>query len=263
MNIFVRTLRDRRAALGWWLLGLIVYCGFIVAVWPVIDGNNEFGDLYADMPEAFQAMFGSDGFSDFTSPVGFATTYLFSMILPFILTGLAVSMGASVLAGEEEDGLVELVLAYPVRRRRLVVEKALAIATAVGGVGLAVSLFLALAREPVSLDLGMAGLLSATLGSVLFATTHGMIALCVGAWQGSKGAATGAAWGLALAGYLLNILANLDEKLEGLRYASPLYWATAGDPLDGNLPATYSVLVGAFVGLLVLAVALFERHDLK
>ena len=262
MNIFRRTLLDRRLALGWWLLGLVVYGGFIVAVWPVIDGNDEFGDLYADMPDAFQAMFGSDGFNDFTSPTGFATTYLYSMILPFILTGLAVSMGAAVLAGEEEDGLVELVLAYPIRRRRLVVEKALAIAAAVLLLGAAVVLFLLVAREPVGLDLGTTGLMAATLGSVLFAITHGLIALCAGAWYGSKGVATGAGWGFALAGYLLNIVANLDEQLEGLRFASPLYWATAGDPLEGNWPATYLVLVGAMVVLVLLAVALFDRHDL-
>ena len=116
MYILTRSLRDRRAALSWWLVGLIVYSGFIIAVWPVIDGNDEFADLYADMPEGLQAMFGGDGFADFTSPVGFLNTYLFSMILPFILTGLAVSMGASLVAGEEEDGLLDLVLSYPIQR---------------------------------------------------------------------------------------------------------------------------------------------------
>ena len=89
MHIFGRALRDRRTALLWWTLGIAIYCAFIVAVWPVIDGNDEFQDLYDEMPDTLQAMFGSDGFSDFTSPAGFLNTYLFSMILPFIFTGLA------------------------------------------------------------------------------------------------------------------------------------------------------------------------------
>lgn len=262
MNILSRTLRDRRTVLAWWLLGLIVYCGFIVAVWPVIDGNDEFGDLYADMPEALQAMFGSDGFADFTSPTGFMTTYLYSMILPFILTGLAVSMGAAILAGEEEDGLIDLVLSYPLTRRRLVLEKVAAVAIALLGLGAAVVLFLAIAREPVDLDIGIAGLVLATLGSVLFAFVHGLVALVVGAWRGEKGVASGAGWAVALGGYLLNIVANLDDSLDGLKYASPMYWATAGDSLTGSVPVTYAVLAAVAAGLVWLAVVVFERHDL-
>jgi ABC-2 type transport system permease protein len=263
MNVLSRTLLDRRVALAWWLLGLIVYCGFIVAFWPVIDGNDEFGDLYADMPEALQAMFGSDGLADFTSPAGFVTTYLYSMILPFVLTGLAVSLGAAVLAGEEEDGLVDLVLSYPLRRRRLVGEKVAAMAVALFGLGAVVVVFLLVAREPVDLDIGAAGLFMATLGSVLFALVHGLVALTAGAWRGEKGVATGVGWALALGGYLLNVVANLDESLDGLKYVSPMYWATAGDPLSGNMPATYAILALAAACLVWLCVAVFERHDLN
>ena len=61
--------------LAWWSIGVVVYCVFIVAVWPVIDGNEDFEDLYAQMPDALMAMFGSDGFTDFTSPEGFLNTY--------------------------------------------------------------------------------------------------------------------------------------------------------------------------------------------
>jgi len=45
MKIFSRTLLDRRVALAWWLLALLVYCGFIVAVWPVIERNDEFESM--------------------------------------------------------------------------------------------------------------------------------------------------------------------------------------------------------------------------
>ncbi len=263
MKVFARALSDRRVALVWWSIGILAYCGIIIAFWPVIDGNDEFAELYADMPESFQAMFGADGFTEFTTPPGFLSTYLYSMILPFILTGLAVSMGASLLAGEEEDGLLDLVLSYPVRRRRLVAEKMLSIVVAVGMIGVAVVALLAVAREPVDLDIGVSGLAAATLGSVLFALGYGLLALGAGAWRGVKGFATGTAWGVALGGYLLNVVANLDDSLEGVKYASPLYWATAGEPLQGNLPVEYLVLVGLAGVLAVGTIAVFERHDLS
>ena len=263
MNVFVRAVRDRRVALAWWTVGLIAYVGMIVAVWPVIDGNDDFEQIYADMPDAMQAMFGADGFSDFTSPAGFLNTYLFSMIFPFILTGLAVSLGASLIAGEEEEGLLDLVLAYPVRRRRLALEKVAAMATAVSLIGVVAVVFLALAKEPVDLNVGIGGLAAATLGSALFALVHGLVALAAGAWRGPKGFATGVGWGVALAGYLMNILANVDDSLDWLAPFSPLHWATADSPVTGTLPATYLALVGAIAALVAVTLTVFERHDLS
>ena len=86
-----RTLRDRRVSLIWWAIGSVLYTAMIVAVWPVIDGNESFQDLAEEYPEALQAMFGgADAFAEFTAPTGFLNTYLFSMILPFIFLALAV-----------------------------------------------------------------------------------------------------------------------------------------------------------------------------
>lgn len=263
MQVFVRAISDRRVPLTWWAFGVAVYCGFIVAVWPVIDGSEEFQDLYAEMPEALQAMFGSDGFTDFTSPTGFLNTYLFSMILPFIFTGLAISLGASLLAGEEEDNLLDLVLSAPIPRRRLVLEKAAAIVVGVMVVGLTTVALLSVAREPVNLDVGVAGLVAATTGSMLFALAHGLVALLAGAWSGSKGIATGVGWGVALGGYLLNIVANIDGSLDWLSAFSPLHWATASSPIDGDLPVTFLVLVVVSAVLLGTTVAVFDRHDLS
>lgn len=259
-----RTLRDRRVSLSWWLVGILVYCGWIIAVWPVVEDNQEFEDLYAQMPEGLTAMFGgADAFAEFTSPTGFLNTYVFSLILPFILTALAVSMGSSLIAGDEEDGLLELVLSYPIRRSRLLSEKVGATVVAVSGICLATVAFLAVLREPVGLDIGVVGLLAAILGSAMFALVHGLCAFVAGTWGFSKGAAMGIGWGVALVGYLLNILASLDDSLESLQWASPLYWATADNPVGGQIPATYGLLAAVAVGLFVLALVLFERHDLS
>lgn len=262
-SVLARAVLDRRRSLFWWTFGVVVYCAFIVAVWPVIDGSEDFEQLYSDMPEALQAMFGADGFTDFTSPAGFLNTYLFSMILPFIFTGLAVSLGSSLLAGEEEDGLLDLVLSYPVRRRRLVLEKIGAMEVSLLVVGVATVVVLLLAKEPVSLDVGLSGLVSATLGSVLFALVHGLLALLAGAWRGDVGLATGVGWGVALFGYLLNILANIDDSLDWLAPFSPLHWATADSPVSGELPVSYLALVAAAAVLTASVVLVFERHDLS
>lgn len=262
MKLLQRAIADRRVSLAWWSVGVVIYCGFIVAVWPVIDGNEDFQDVYAEMPDALMAMFGADGFIDFTSPPGFLNTYLYSMILPFIFVGLAVSLGAALIGGQEEDHLLDLVLAYPVSRRRLVVESVAALLVGVLILGLVTWVVLAVAREPVDLDVGLAGLASATIGSMLFAAMCGLAALFAGAVTGSKGLGAGAGWGVALASYLVNILANLDDSLDWLEPLSPLYWATADSPVTGTVPAWFLALVAVAASLSVATGITFERHDL-
>jgi ABC-2 type transport system permease protein len=262
MPIFLRALADRSRAVVWWTFGVLIYCAFILAVWPVIDGNEDFDELYDELPDAMTAMLGG-GFDDFTSPVGFLSTYLFAMILPFIFAALAIGLGGSLIAGEEEDGVLDLVLSYPISRRRLVVEKATALIAMVAVLAVATLLLLIVGREPVSLDIGAAGLAMATLGSALFAIAHGSIALAVGAVTGRKGTATAVGWGTALAGYLVNVVANVDDSLDWLEPVSPLYWATSGAPLTGAFPATYLALIAMAAVFIIVTVIGFERHDLQ
>ncbi|MFK8023944.1 MAG: ABC transporter permease subunit [Ilumatobacter sp.] len=262
MLIVERALRDRSKPLMWWTLGVGIYCAFILGVWPVIDGNEDFDDLFDEMPDALTAMFGSDTFADFSSPTGFLSTYLFSMILPFIFSALAISMASSLVAGEEENGLGELVLSYPIARRRLHTERTIAMVAALALVAFAVVLVIAIGREPVALDVGLTGLAAATIGSLLFAAVNGTVALLSGAITGSRGAATGAGWGVALGSYLINVLASIDDSLDWLAPVSPMHWATGGSPLSGTLPPPYAGLIALVAALFAASLVAFERHDL-
>ena len=123
-------------------------------------------------------------------------------------------------------------------------------------------IFLLVAREPVDLDIGAAGLWAAILGSGMFALLHGLISVATGAWSGSQSAATGFGWGVALVGYLFNVLASLDSSLDGLKWMSPLYWATADSPLGGQMSGTYLLLAGAVATVAAVSLLIFQRHDL-
>lgn len=259
-----RSLQDRRTSLRWWAVGLVVYSAFVLAVWPVIDGNQEFADLAESYPDGIKALMGGeDAFDALTTPGGFLNSYLFSMILPFIFVALAVSMGSALLAGEEENGLLDLLLSYPVTRTAAVLEKALAIVVALVAMGLVEVIVIVGVGRAFGLEVGFVNLAAATVGTVLFGVFHGFLALAAGAARGVKAFAMGLAWGVALVGYLLNVLSNLDPSLEWLRWGSPLYYATAGDPVVNGAPVEYVVIVGAGVAALVAAVALFRRHDVS
>ncbi|MCP4436746.1 MAG: ABC transporter permease subunit [Actinomycetia bacterium] len=259
-----RSLRDRRGSLIWWAVGIFLYTAMIMAVWPVIEDNKEFEELAKSYPEALKAMMGGpDAFDAFTTPAGFLDTYLYSMILPFILVGLAVAMGAALLGGDEEDGKLELLLSYPVTRTSAVGQKALAMTTAVVAIAALVVLLIFAVGSLVDLDVGIAGLLSATLGTALFALLHGQIAMLGGAVLGRRGVALGVGWGVALGGYLLNVLSGIDSSLSWLRWLSPLHYATANTPLNNGPPVEYLALLAALVLATTATLVAFRRHDLR
>lgn len=259
-----RALEDRRVSLAWWTVGIVVYTALIMAVWPVLEDNEEFADLAKNYPDSIKALMGgTDAFDALGTPAGFLDTYLYSMILPFIFVGLAVSIGAALLAGEEEDGLLELLLSQPVTRSSAALQKSAAMILATVGLGVVVVVVIWVAGSFVDLDVGIGALAAATLGTVLFAVLHGQLSLLAGAAGGGKGLALGVGWGAALGGYLFSVLAGIDESLDWLRWASPLHYATAGKPIDNGVPPEYLVLLGGSVAAIGATLVVFRRHDLS
>ena len=260
-----RALRDRRVGLAWWIVGLVGYTAMIIAIWPIVDDNEEFQKLAESYPEGLQAAFGggTDSFELFTTPPGFLDGYLFSMILPLLLVGLAAATGASILVGEEERGLLDLLLANPVSRARVVWEKSLVLVLSLLAMAVVLDVLIVAAGPLVDLDVAFAKLVAATVGSVLFALVHGQLALLSGAMRGAKGLALGVAWGVALAGYAMDVIASLADQLSWLRWLSPFSWATADDPILNGMPVQYLLLVAASVVLIAATLAAFERHDLR
>ena len=83
-NAFAKTLRDLRRALGWWALGTIALCAFIVAVYPSVRDNPELNRMVEDYPDALKAFFGLGQGVDYTSAVGYLDSELFSLMLPLL-----------------------------------------------------------------------------------------------------------------------------------------------------------------------------------
>lgn len=262
--VTTRALQDRRVSLTWWGVGILAYVSMIIAVWPIIDGNADFEELLGSYPDSVKAMMGgAETFDAFTTPWGFLSSYLYSLFLPFILLGLAVALGSALLAGDEEDGLLELLLSYPVTRTSAVTQKALAMVLALLAAAVLVVAAIALGSALVDLDIGVGALMAATIGTLLYAVMHGQLAMLAGAATGRKGTAVGIGWGVALAGYVVNVVAGLDPSLAWLGRLSPLNAATANEPLNNGMPVEYLLLVALCVLLLGCTYAVFDRHDLR
>jgi len=262
-NAFVKTLRDARRAIAWWSLGLIAMTALMVAVYPTVRGNPDLNKMVEDYPDAFKALLGLSENADYTSAVGYLNSELFGFMVPLLLLIAAIGAGARATAGEEERGTLDLLLANPISRRRLVLEKLAALAAEIAVLASCLWLALLVGVEAVGMNVSAANLAAATVAAALLAFAFGAITLFLGAALGRRGAAIGIAAAGAVAAYLLSSLAELVDFLKPLRIASPFYHYAANDALRAGLAADHVVFL-LLVGAAAAAAALvaFERRDL-
>ena len=260
--VLERTLRDRRRSLTSWGLGIGTYVALIVAFWPSIRGSSEISKAIENYPAAMKEFFGGAAAFDYTRPGGFLNTQLFSLILPLLIAAFAIGYGASTLAGEQESGKLDLLLALPLRRSRIVGEKAVALAAGVAALTVLSALVILGVGALVDLDIATANVAAACTGAGLVALLHGLLALTVGAGTGNRAVALGVSTAAFVAGYLVQALSGLVDALEPLRVISPLYHANGPIPITTGFPLWHHLLLGAVCAVLaVMAVRLFDRRD--
>jgi ABC-2 type transport system permease protein len=262
-DVLLKTLRDTRRGLLWWSLGLAGMSALMIAVYPTVRDNPDLNKMVEEYPDALKAFVGFGGDLDYTSGAGYLGSELFSFMVPLLLLVAAIGVGARATAGEEERGTLDLLLANPLSRRRLVLEKAGALAAELALLGAVLWLSLLAGVEAVSMDVSAAHLAAATASATLLAFAFGAIALLVGALTGRRGAATGLTAAGAVLAYLVSSLATLVGFLEPAREASPFYHYAASDPLRHGLAlghVAFLVILG--LAAVAAAVAAFERRDL-
>lgn len=258
-NVFTKTLWDSRRGLLAWALGLAAVGVGYAAFYPSLSSPEmrQFMDAYPQ--EIMDAM----GITDLTSPEGYLGGTTFGLLGPALVIIFAAAFGARSIAGDEEAGRLDVLLAHPVTRGSVVVQRGLAMLVGLLVVcSVLLAGLLAIAGPAEFAAIGAANLAAATIHLVLLGLVFGTLALAVGAITGSRALALGVVAIVAVAGYFAN---NLGPSVEGLAWSrdvSPFHYYQGGEPLRNGLQAIDGlVLFGASALLLVLGLLGFQRRD--
>ena len=264
LELAYRAIRDSRRGLVAWCVGVVAYVAMIATIFPSIESTPDFNELIESYPEVLKSLFGIVEGGDITSGPGFADAELFSFMLPLLVLVLAIGYGARTFAGEEDAGRLELLLAYPLRRRAAVAAKAAALAVQVVVVCLAGWLALFVLDPLIGLDVELPNLTAAFVGLAVLGLFHGWLALALGAAIPNRALAIAVPAGLAAAGYLVNGLHDLAGWLDPFRFVSPFWLVDATSPLQTGIDEVGTVVVLAAGALALAAGALLvERRDLQ
>lgn len=259
ISLLQHELRVRRGSTLGWALGL----GFFSVIYTLIYPN-----LPAEMREIDVraiAFLDSLGIRTFATFEGFILGTAFNF-LPLLVGLFGVVTGISALAGEEDEGTLELLAALPVSRRRLILTKAAALFISAvvvlvidGALAAGVFTLLDLDTPVTAWDMFK------TVQSLwLMAFVFMALSLFLGAYLPNRGVALGVAMTALFVSFFGDNLAGMAPILEPLQPFLPhWYFESVVQMLTGAAPwREVGILLLIGLGFLLLAVISFQRRNL-
>lgn len=259
-NVFLKTLWDQRRSFVWWGIGLIALALYTAGLYPSI-ATPEFEQYMKQLPESVMALLG--GSFSLATAEGYLNAYFFDMMAPLLFALYAIVAGSGALAGEEDRGTLDVLLANPISRVQVVVEKFAALAVGMALVAFFMWFGLAATVGLVDIELDLWRLAQACLSSALLGLVFGALALAVSGLRGNRGLSGGVAVAAMLISYLIDNYASLVKEIEPFQKLSPFYYANQSRPLFNGLDMGHAiVLVAISLALLGATLLAFRARDI-
>lgn len=258
MTLIRHELKQGRLSFAIWTISisfLLVVCIFL---FPEMKGEMEgMNDIFASMG-SFTAAFGMD-------QLNFGTLIGFYSIECGNVLGLGGALFASLiavsaLAREEKEHTAEFLLTHPIKRYKVITDKLIAVLLQILFMnaiiyGLSVGAMILIGEDIPWKEISLLHLAYLILQIELACICYGISAFL---HRGSIGIGLG----IAIAFYFLNLIANITEKAEFLKYLTPFGYTEGADIVaDGSLNITY-VLIGIVFAIVGISAA-YWRYGKK
>jgi ABC-2 type transport system permease protein len=258
LRLLLQELRFRRNAIIGWGIGLALLPLIYISIYPqYAEPMEAFEDL--EIYEAMGISFGN--FDEWVASILIA-------MLPIILAIYAVVDATGTLAGEEDHGRLELIVALPTPRWQIVTVKAIAHGIALFIILLIEGIVAAIVFLAIESQLETTMVAADLIWSLLYAwplvMAFGMISLFLGTFCPRRRVAAMIATVIVLVSYFGNSLSSQVSTLESLQPLFPFYYLDSTGSLFETGPLASDVLTLLSVALVafVLAVFFFQRRNI-
>ncbi|MGW5669834.1 ABC transporter permease subunit [Micromonospora sp. NPDC003776] len=250
-----KTLHDNRRIFAVWALatGLLamLYAGF----YPQLSAGSA-----ANVPEAMRGF----GLDDTSTAAGYLQGAVFGLLVPLLVTFYGAATGARTTAADEESGYLDLLLAHPIGRARLLLHRFAALAAGAVAISAAVLVAVLAVRTSAGLDsISVTNFVAQAVNLMLLGVFFGALGTALGAATGkSRATVFGLTAGVGVFSYALNGFAP-QLGAEWARHLTPFHYYLGGEPLrHGFAAADPLVLAVAAAVLLGVGILRFVRRDL-
>lgn len=260
-TIFRHTLSRSRGQILGWGIALAAYGAYLISFYDTLMEQQEVvKQLLEQYPPELMAFFG--GTSDFFTPAGYLNSYFFSY-MSLIIGIYALLAGSGLLASDEENGTLDLILAHPISRMALFMGRLAAFLLILVLILAITWLGFILTIPATSLEISPGQLVLPFLSLFAALAFFGMLALLLSMLLPSRSLASMVTGLILVASFFVVILATLDENLQDAVRLSPLYYYQGGQAVEGLNWSWFGGLMGLSLLFVLLAWGLFERRDIR
>lgn len=254
-SVFLKAMRDQRGMVLGFGVGGALMAALVLGVYPSYrEALQDF-----EMPPAFKALVGD---VEISTASGFLTVEFFGW-MPVLLAVYAIIQGTGVLGGEESSGTLDLLLAQPISRARLFIEKAASILVGTLAIVALILPGFAIPYPAVDIDVSLGRMLVATVALAPLVLAFAALSLLAASFLPTRRDAASLLAAVAVASFFLNSLGQAVAILEPLQPASLFYYYHAADIVRSGVDFVgMGVLLGTAVVAGGLALALFQRRDI-
>ncbi len=260
MTLFFHEIKRNRLSLIIWTSVISFMLAVCVFIYPEMKGQmNEMTDMFADMG-SFTAAFGMDelNFGEFMGYFGVECGNVLG--LGGVL--FASILGISVLAKEEKDKTAEFLLTHPVSRIKIVLSKLISVVAQIFILNVCVMAIVLLSVAIVGEESDIKTMLLLFFAYFLLQIEIGGITFGISAFL--RGGSLGVGLGIGIMMYFINIISNLTESLEFLKYITPFSYTEGGYIVNNCALEWKYLIVGAAMMTvsLVLGFIKYNRKDI-
>ncbi|MDI6769126.1 MAG: ABC transporter permease subunit [Anaerolineales bacterium] len=260
--VFSHALKRSFGAIIGWGLSLGLMGAFMLGFYDTIAAQGEqLQAMIKQYPPELMAAFGGMNI-DLFSPEGFLHMEFFSY-MPLVIGIFAVLAGSSLLAGDEENGILDLLLAYPIQRTSFFLGRSLAFAATMFIILASVWLGFALVLPSTTMDLTILELTQPFLSLLVLLLLFGTLALLLSMLLPSRNIAAMSAGLLLTFSFFVPVFASMDKKWEKIARFFPMDYYQGGFALSGINWEWFGGLLAFGALFALLAWLLFLRRDIR
>jgi ABC-2 type transport system permease protein len=262
-TIFIEQLKRIWKHIIYWGLGLGALSMVVMLIIPSADVLQEYAELIESMPPFLMQAFGANDMEALATPEGFIGLEIFSFVI-LLLAAYAVNAGLNIIANDENDGAMDILLTLPVPRWRVVVERFAAYALIVVIIALNTYLGLVVGNTLTELEVNMQVMAAASVNMIPVTLAVMAFTVFVAGLTSRRGVVLAASTMFVVISYFVYTIGNAVNTTAA-NVASSLsvfnYYDHEAVVMDGMQWDNVTILLVVMVALVGIALMTFERRD--
>lgn len=259
-NVLVKTLYEKRWMMIAWGISMIALAALTMALYPSFSqlGADEFVN---SVPESLRSLIGS--VESFKSIPGYVAQQIYGPQIPIMTIILAVVLYIGIGVGEEDRGTLQTLMAQPITRSQIYLQKFYAGAIILSIVSVTVAIGVLGGVIGLGEEISLLRLLQATIMLCLLNIAYGVVAYAIGTGTGKKGLAIGVSSAYAFLSFFISSLAPSVKALQPFEKLSIFYWYNTPQPVVVGMDWSNVLIIVVFIVVFAL-VGLFGflRRDI-